>query len=386
MVTTQQASPRNPAKVAKLQRKSKPKADPNAVGTSQPAGVQATLSYEDTLSVLLIRYRKEQLEREEARAAAKAKDIELQDLREISNVIYTQLQQVQQREKSQKVELSRFHRILPQWENRVKKLTDYVQSLIDDHQTLRDNAEDIDKQQKTLQADRSEIASALKGAHQKVENDHSKTKKVLVEARHHMEMLEQTVSNQETQLRDDADLLNVERARSQRLEDEMSKIGINHQHLLELMTEHRSATTEKLDGLLSKSQEINTITPPPSQDYVKPILSEVVSLLKELRETEVIKPDDLHKLDASVKCYVERYVQSHKEQSHFPDPAKIDRILTSLRTDRSPYRCQPESICVGLSGSASGSQRQHYHRACLYRASDGSQRDEGNAQRKSTSK
>ena len=253
-----------------------------------------------------MRYRKEQLEREEARAAVKAKDIELQDLQDISNAIYTQLQEVRQRERVQKAELSRFHNILPQWENRIKKLNDYVQSLTDDHQTLRDNAEEIRKQQETLQADRSEIASALKNAHQKVENDHSKTKKVLVEARHHMEMLEQTVSNQETQLRDDTDLLNVERARSQRLEDEMSKIGISHQHLLELLTEHRRATAEKLDDLVSKSQEVKTITPPPSQDNVESILGEVISLLKELREIEAIKPDDLSKLDASVKCYVER--------------------------------------------------------------------------------
>ncbi len=304
---TQPLSPRVSAKVTKLRRKSK-RADTTRVRASQPGSAKATLSYEDTLDILLVRYRDEQLDKEETRAALNAKEIELQDLREISNAIYHQLQQARQRENSREAELSRFHKVMPQWETRVKKLNDYVQSLTNDHQTLRDDAREIHNQQKILLTDKSNIASTLNDVRRTVEQDQAKTKKVLVEARHHMEMLEQTVSNQETQLQEDANLLDAERDRSQRLEVEMSKLTTSHQHLLELLTEHGRVTTEKLDDLLSKSEEVQIVTPPQSQDYVKPILDEAISILKELREADMVRPDDLRKLDASIRSYAEKYV------------------------------------------------------------------------------
>ena len=300
--------PRVLTKVANIRRKSKRRTDSNTTKASQSTGVNTSLSYEDTLNILLRRYRNEQLDREETRVALKAKETELQDLTEISRTIYHQLQQVLQQKKSQEAELSRFHIIMPQWERQIKKLNNYIQSLTNDHQTLREDAQQIRNQQMTLQADRSELALALKGIHQDVEQDHGKTKKVLVEARHHMEMLGQTVSNQEAQLREDGDLLNAERDRSQRLEDEISKLSTGHQHLLDLLIEHRKTSTEKLDDLLSKSEEVQTITPLPAQDYMMPVLNEAVSLLKELRDVDVVTAEDLRKLEASVSSYAERYV------------------------------------------------------------------------------
>lgn len=308
MVATQSASPRSSAKITKLRRKSKPRGDSSAMQQSQTGAPKDALSYEDTLNVLLMCHRNERHEREEARAVLKAKETELQDLREISNVIYHQLQQVRQREKSQEAELSRFHTVMPQWESRVKKLSDFVQCLSKDHQTLRDDAREIHNQQKTLQADKSDIVSTLSDVRHTVEQDQAKTKKVLVEARHHMEMLEQTVSNQEIQLREDAELLYVERDRSQRLEVEISRMTTGHQHLSELLAEHGRITTEKLDDLLSKSEEVQIVSPPPTQDLVRPVLDEAVSLLKELRDADVVRPDDLRKLDASVRSYAEEYV------------------------------------------------------------------------------
>ena len=309
MVATQPIPPRSSAKITKLRRRSKPMADSNAMRAPQTGATKDALSYEDTLNVLLIRHRNERLEWEEARAVLKAKDIELQDLREISNAIYHQLQQVRQREKSQEAELSRFHTTMPQWESRVKRLSDYIQCLSKDHQALHEDARDIRSQQETLQADKLDISSKLIDVRHTVEQDQAKTKKVLVEARHHMGMLEQTVSNQEILLREDANLLDAERDRCQRLEIEISKMTTSHQQLSELLAEHGRITTEKLDDLLSKSEEVQIVTPSSSQDLVKPVLDEAVSLLKELRDADVIRPDDLHKLNASVRSYAEEYVQ-----------------------------------------------------------------------------
>ena len=305
-IATQTTSSCIPSKVTKRRRKPRPRTNSNAMGDSQPRDANASLSYEDTLSFLVVRYRKEQIQRQNERAALEAKEVELQDLREISNAIYTQLQQVRQREKSQEAELSRFQQIIPQWQNRVKKLSDYVQCLTNDHKTLRDDADEIRRQQKSLQTDKCELASGLTSISRTVDQDRDKTKKVLVEARDHMEMLEQKVSTQEMQLQHGADLLNAERVRSQRLEDEMSRAGNDHQHLQKLVSEQRLIIVEKLDDLMSKSRESQTPAPSSSEDYVKSMLNEAVSLLKGIRKTESMTPDDIRRLDASIRSYAER--------------------------------------------------------------------------------
>ena len=305
-IANQLASPRVPTKITKLRRKSRPRTDPNFSRGSDPAEPNASLSYEDTLGVLSVLYQKEQIQREQERAALKAKETELQDLREISNAIYSQLQQVRQREKSQEAELFRFRKSKPQWEARVKKISDYVQSLIKDHDALREDAQEIRHQQKILQTEKCELASALKGIHETVENDQGKTEKVFVEARHHMEMLEQKIGHQERQLREDTDLLDAERARSQLLDDKMSKVSNGHEHLHKLLTEQRLIIMGKLDDLLRESREVKNIAPPPSQDYVKPMLEEAVSLLKGLREAKAIRPEDVRRLDASIRAYADR--------------------------------------------------------------------------------
>lgn len=349
LVAAQPISPRASAKITKLRRRSKPRADLHAMKTSQTGASKDAPSYEDTLNVLLMRHRNEQLEWEEARAVLKAKDTELQDLREISNAIYHQLQQVRQREKLQDAELSRFHKVIPQWESRVKRLSDYVQCLSKDHQALHEDARDIRSQQETLQADKLDIASKLIDVRHTVEQDQAKTKEVLVEARHHMEMLEQTVSNQEILLREDANLLDAERDRCQRLEIEISKIATSRQQLSELLAEHGRITSEKLDDLLSKSEEVQIVTPPPSQDLVKPVLDEAVSLFKELRDADVIRPDDLRKLNASVRSYAEEYVLTLWCSDYPTNSTKDNKIFSRLSENLGQCRSWSARFRIGVS-------------------------------------
>ena len=353
----QPASPHALTKVTKLRRKSKSKDAQVQARDLQPAGNKTALSYEDTLSMLLMRYRSEQLERHEAKTALKAKEIELQDLREISNAIYHQLQQGRHREKSQEAELRGLHKIMPQWKDRVKKLSDYVQSLAKDHQTLRGEAEEMRHQQDSLQADKMDITSALKEVRQSVEQDHVKTKKVLVEARHHMEMLEQTVSNQGMQLQEDASLLTTERGRSQQLDGAISKMATDYQLLVEALAEHRKATTEKLDDLLTRSEQVQIVASTPSQDHLEPMLGEAVSLLKELRNANVVKPDDLRKLGASVRSYADRYVSASLRIRLSADFEKNYAITRSVRSDFCLQCSKSERIRVQGSRTASRRQR-----------------------------
>ena len=306
VVATLLSSPCLSAKITKRRRKAKGSADSDLLRKLKPEEADASLSYEDTLGVLSMLYRKDQLQREKERAALKAKEIELQDLREISNAIYSQLQQVRQREKSQEAELSRFRKTKPQWEIRVKKLSDYVQSLADDHKALKDGAQKIQEQQEILQANKSDLASALKTVQDTVEHDHGKTKKVLIDVRHHMEMLEQTVTIQERQLQQDADLLDTERLRSQRLEAEISKVANGHEHLRELVTDDRLNILGKLDDLLCRSGELQVVTSASSQNYVKPLIDEAISLLKGIQNAEIVKPDDIRRLDVSIRSYADR--------------------------------------------------------------------------------
>ena len=306
--TARSSSPRGPGKVTKLQQKLSMKKGRIQMKAQHPMDSTTGLSYEDTLGVLLVRYKTEKLERDEARIALQAKETELEDLRDISNAIYHQLQQGRQREKSQQAELRKFQEVMPRWETQVKKLSDYVQTLTEDHLILRDDARAIRDRQVSLQTDKSDLTSALHDVHQTVQQDHTKTKKVLVEARHHMEVLETTISDQGARLREGAGLLDAERERRSHLEGDISELATNYQYLISVLTEHRKNTTEKLDDLLTKSEQVQTVISMPNQDHLEPVLVEVLSLLKELREVDVVRPDDLRKLDASVTSYAERYV------------------------------------------------------------------------------
>jgi chromosome segregation ATPase len=296
-----------------------PEAKVSNIGQDPPAAPQpmlsqrprsrSALSDEDLLNVLLLRQRAQQENRDLLKATQAAKDQEIGDLRDVSHNLYQQLQGLQEQDKEKGTEISRLHAIIPQWENRIRNLTGYVDTLAKNHRDLMRGSKELQKKHEEAEREKSALALMLKDVHESVEKDHrrySATNKVLIEARHHIEVLEQTVENQERQSRENGDLLHAERDRNQRLEEGMTKLTNSYCELTTMVSGHPEIILENLSRVLEISIHTTAATQAQSHGELKSLLNQCVQMLKNVESTEIVKPQDFGKLDNSIRAYAHR--------------------------------------------------------------------------------
>ena len=299
--------PHAPTRVTKTRKKSKPVLIADASGaTFPPAGIQANLSDEELVGLLLSRYKREQEHRRAERAKYQEKVAEANGLREAADTLYHRLQETREREDAQKTEISKYRTIMPKWEAKIRNLTHSVKGLHADHQNLQVEAQAIKEQQVDIVATKCDIEDSLRDARHSAKQGNAEAKKLLREARHRVDILEQTVEHQEMQLQEDSDLMDAERERSQHLQQEIEKIRDSHQQLSQLFMEERQNLTEKMDELISKNTSIDFATSPDFQDQTKATLDHCVSLLEGLDDTETVQPRHLHELSSSMNSYAKR--------------------------------------------------------------------------------
>lgn len=267
------------------------------------------MSDEDLLSVLLLRQRAQQEQRDLLRANEAAKDQEIGDLKEVSHNLYQQLQHVQDQDKAKGMEISRLHAIVPRWEKRIQSLTKCLNTLSEDHRDLLNDSKQLKKMQEDAQAEKLGLVHMLKDVQETVRNDHRKhcaTNKVLLEARHQIGVLEQKIKDQEIQSRADEDLLRVERSRGQKLEAEINKLTITYRELTTVLTCHRDTILEKLGKVLDIGIQAMGATQAQSQVELKTLVNQCVDMLQKIHTMKMVKPQDLGNLDNSIRAYAQR--------------------------------------------------------------------------------
>ena len=298
-----------PAKITKTRRKSK---RTNTAYTFSDRienhDTTSAPSKEDLMNLVMFRMRKEHQERDMERAIQQAKAAELDDVKGAYEHLRAQLQEIREREETQHAELSKYQKALPGWKLKLRKLDDYLKGLTNDHHNLRDDARVIQKRQDSLQLEKAALETTFGVAHEALSRRPIDTKNILIEARHRIDSLEQTIMGQEKQLERDTNLLDAERERNERLEIEMSKISVKQEKMLEEVMGHRQGMTLKLDSLLKTREVSQTESPSNWEEQSRVVLNRCVGLLQDLHGVEVVKPDELQRLDASVQAYMERYV------------------------------------------------------------------------------
>ena len=281
-------------KIAKP-RRAKPKMGSTTKGPSPP---DHAYTEEDLLKLLMYRRRQGQQELEYFRATQHQKEAEIQTLRDLSNDLDAQLQEVIQREAQKTVELSKVNATKSIWEDRIKRLVDYVKGLTNDHKRLREDANELYKQHEELFVTKTELQDTLDDARKSVEDQRLRAQQYETEARHTIESLQQTVQNQSTQIRSDENLLAAERERSNRLDDHISRITTSHEHLVDLFAGHRNNIAGKIDELMHHAQcVVSPVEAADSNDSINPMLEQCVGMLHELHEADTVKPRDLQKLN-----------------------------------------------------------------------------------------
>ena len=302
--------PQNPGKI----RKSKNRRRTKTTGIAETQGfpsAETGPSQEDLLHILIMRTQEESRARERAKAIQQAKDAELGDAKKACSQLKAQLHALQDREKEQASQLSKYQRVIPGWKAKLHKLQDYFKGLINDHNNLRNDATTIRKEYEGLYAYKSIIETSLKEAHEVLAQKPSDSKKTLTEARHKIEHMKQTIQSQRAELNDEANLLKFERDRNQQLENEMSKISTNQQQMLRMTLDYREIVTEKLDQLLKSSLAMPAMAKVVDEESIQTMLDRCVASLKELQSPQTVKREDLQRLGESIRAYADRYVPIH---------------------------------------------------------------------------
>ena len=298
-----QATATNPAKVLK-KRLQKPGTESGNNATIRPHMTPA-YNEEELLHLLMIRHRHSQRERETFQAAQQAKEQEFQQLQKWTSDLQAQLLEIERRYSEKEAQLAKFKAAKPGWERKIKRLSDYVQGLTNDHNRLRDDARELQDRSISILKDREVLVSAVQETRPNTTKQHDDSVQVLTEARHGLELREQTIQHQQLELHGLQKLLAAEKERNTRLESEVSAFAAGYENLSKQLSGHRDNIMGKITELLDKTEGFRAAVPPESQDHVNSLLGQCVVFLEKLQGAGVTKPEDFESLNDSMRGYFE---------------------------------------------------------------------------------
>lgn len=263
-------------------------------------------SEEHLLQLLQYKQRRNAEERETLQAEQQAKEAELQHLAQASSNLYSQLQEMTQRHDEKESQLAKFEVAKSSWSTKYKKLSDFVKGLGNDYNRLRDDSRVIQERQGNITKDKEDLHNELRQIHYKTEQQHTTSKELVTDARHDLEILGQRMQHQQEKLQEDKVLLISERERNNRLEEQIATFTTSQAQLLNLFAGHRDTIIGKLNELLTKAGHAQAALPQESQDDLKPMLEQCVSLLQGMPKVDGgMKAEDMEKLNESMSGYFE---------------------------------------------------------------------------------
>ena len=290
------------SKVMKSRRKESKRSASNTRAPPAMSTAKSLPTQEDLMDVLLSRYRHDKKARDQERSAHAT---EIQDLKDISNSLWEQLQEERARGQLQEEEISGYQAKLPRWNAKVKRLSDFIQGLANDHHGLRDKAKEIQEDQAKLLDAKMQLNTDMDDINQRLDDTVIRTKDALSDAKHDMQLLSQKSQNQEAQLRDNALLLNIERERNHLNLTEMGKLSTSHKQLAQSLAAQWNMYMEKLSTLSSKL-ETQKAEHPESLEELKEMMHQCSSAIEDLRNTATAEIEDLPQLDISLRGYADR--------------------------------------------------------------------------------
>lgn len=298
--------PRLPAQARSKVTKSRRKALPKASNNPRPPESRRTPStptQEELMNVLLLRYKHDKQLRDEERAAH-ATDV--QDLKDISDVLWQQLQAERTRGQQLDQEILHYEAKMPAWGAKVKKLSDFVRGLTNDHHGLRDKAKEIQQTQNDLQNEKTLLNAELDNINQNLDATTDWTKNTVAEAKADLRLLFQQSENQQIQLRDNARLLDSERERNELYAAEIGKLTTSHNQLTQCIAVQDSMHANRLAALSAKLDDIQINDSSDSHEELKGMVQQCLGTVQGLRSTADVNGEDLQHLDMSVRDYTDK--------------------------------------------------------------------------------
>ena len=299
--------PQNPtpnrSKVLKKRRK-KPITEPSTNAATRPH-IGPAYNEEELLHLLMIRQRHAQRERETFQVAQQTQEQEFQQLKNWASELQAQLHETERHYSEKEAQLAKFKASKTGWERKIRKLSDYVQGLTNDHNRLRDDARELQDRSISIIKEREVLVSAVQEARQNIAKQHNNSVQVVTKARHGIEIREQTIQHQQSELDNLQNLLAAERERNDRLESEISAFASSYGQLSKQLSGHRDSIMGKITELLDKTEGFRAAAPSESQDHLNSLLQQCVVLLEKFQSAGAIKPEDFQNLNISMHGYFE---------------------------------------------------------------------------------
>ena len=160
-----------------------------------------------------------------------AQESDIAKLDEASQSLYQSNEEQSKLLEQKEAALARLQQKKPQWEAKVKKLTEALNGFCNDHNRLRESRDKLLARTNSIAADEESIRETLMAIQASNDADRAKSKDMASKYHKHIEHLEKTIlalQSQKTKSPQDAE---AEREKSARLEAELTKITNSHEKM-----------------------------------------------------------------------------------------------------------------------------------------------------------
>ncbi|KAL8668822.1 MAG: hypothetical protein Q9168_006557 [Polycauliona sp. 1 TL-2023] len=253
------------------------------------------------LKALTIHYHKQKQQRDELRAKEKEKDDEIADFKNIIMLLDGQLQESNQQLSSQEAKLLEYRQLIPGWQDKVKKLSNFVKGLSNDHARLRDDAQFIQHQQQKIRIHKDSLDKTLKQSLGALETERLYEQKRLAKAHHRTEMAEQALDSCNMELQGKNTSLQAEQERSSNYQASLDRFASNRGDILTKLADQESIIISKIASLDTTIADVVRNASAHAYEDPNPRLEMCISLLKEPPAVDPVCVDDVRKLDHSIQ-------------------------------------------------------------------------------------
>lgn len=235
-----------------------------------------------------------------------ARDIEIQDLETISQALHGQLQQSEQQVIALTRELAQHHERVPKWQDRIKRLGDFVKGLSHDHTRLRDDAKAMNEELKQLHTFKETVKREVQAATIGLQDERAQHQSRLSKARHLAESLQQALNARSLEMKNEKDRLVSEQGRHERLEQSLANSAAQHQELIVKLGHQEDNMVSRFDSLSKTLHSLHINFSANNQDYLQMEMQECLSLLKRPQEPISLDPASMEKLGTSMREIVDK--------------------------------------------------------------------------------
>ncbi|KAL8913136.1 MAG: hypothetical protein Q9172_007353 [Xanthocarpia lactea] len=256
---------------------------------------------EDLLKALTIHYHDQKQQRAQFKMREKAKDEDITTLEMIIKDLDGQLQESDKQISEQEAKLLRYSQLVPGWQDRIKKLSDFVKGLNNDHARLRDDARSIQDEQQKIIVHKENMDKMLKESARALEKERADHRQRLIKAHHRTEMAEQALNTSNNDLLGERTRVRAEQDRNTSLQDSLTRLASDREDILVKLGDQEATLSSKIANLDVTIADSARNASTRAQEVLNPKLEECISLLKEPRTDDSANAEDVRKLDISIK-------------------------------------------------------------------------------------